>query len=129
MRTNPKNQHTKSRAHLNQYKTLLTKERNTKLNKVQIHIPTKQRLNNSMIKTKKLRKNFNNQLLIKNLSFSLPPTNIINMIGPNSTNKTTLFQMIINQKQPNTNALKLNSTVNLTYVDQSRNALDPNKTI
>jgi sulfate-transporting ATPase len=129
VRTNPKGRRTKSRARLNRYEALLAEERNAKLEDVQIHIPAGQRLGGSVIEAEGLRKGFGDRLLIEDLSFSLPPAGIVGVIGPNGAGKTTLFRMLVGEEQPDAGALKLGSTVDLAYVDQSRDALDPDKTV
>ncbi len=129
VRTNPKGRRTKSRARLNRYEALLAEERNAKLEDVQIHIPAGQRLGSTVIEAEALRKGFGERLLIEDLSFSLPPAGIVGVIGPNGAGKTTLFRMLVGQEQPDAGALKLGSTVDLAYVDQSRDALDPDKTV
>ncbi len=129
VRTNPKGRRTKSRARLNRYEALLAEERNAKLDDVQIHIPAGQRLGGTVIEADGLRKGFGERLLIEDLSFSLPPAGIVGVIGPNGAGKTTLFRMLVGEEQPDAGALKLGSTVDLAYVDQSRDALDPDKTV
>jgi len=129
VRTNPKGRRTKSRARLNRYEALLAEERNAKLDDVQIHIPAGQRLGDTVIEADGVRKGFGERLLIEDLSFSLPPAGIVGVIGPNGAGKTTLFRMIVGEEQTDAGALKLGSTVDLAYVDQSRDALDPDKTV
>ena len=129
VRTNPKGRRTKSRARLNRYEALLAEERNAKIEDVQIHIPAGQRLGSSVIDADGLRKGFGERLLIEDLSFSLPPAGIVGVIGPNGAGKTTLFRMFVGEEQPDAGALKLGSTVDLAYVDQSRDTLDPDKTV
>src|ERR1700749_3343400 len=129
VRTNPKGRRTKSRARLNRYEALLAEERNAKLDDVQIHIPAGQRLGGTVIEAEGLRKGFGDRLLIEDLSFSLPPAGIVGVIGPNGAGKTTLFRMIMGEEPPDTGALKLGESVDPAYVDQSRDALDPGKTV
>jgi len=129
VRTNPKGRRTKSRARLNRYEALLAEERNAKIEDVQIHIPAGQRLGSTVIEADGLRKGFGERLLIEDLSFNLPPAGIVGVIGPNGAGKTTLFKMLVGEEQPDAGALKLGSTVDLAYVDQSRDALDPDKTV
>jgi sulfate-transporting ATPase len=129
VRTNPKGRRTKSRARLNRYEALLAEERNARIEDVQIHIPAGQRLGATVIEADGLRKGFGDRLLIEDLSFSLPPAGIVGVIGPNGAGKTTLFRMIVGDEAPDAGALKLGSTVDLAYVDQSRDALDPDKTV
>lgn len=129
VRTNPKGRRTKSRARLNRYEALLAEERNAKVEDVQIHIPAGQRLGSTVIEADKLRKGFGDKLLIEDLTFSLPPAGIVGVIGPNGAGKTTLFRTIVGEEQPDSGSLKLGDTVDLAYVDQSRDALDPDKTV
>ncbi len=129
VRKNPKGRRTKSQARLNRYEALIAEERNTKLEDVQIHIPAGQRLGGTVIEANGVRKGFGDRLLIEDLSFSLPPAGIVGIIGPNGAGKTTLFRMITGDEKPDSGTLKLGDTVDLAYVDQSRDALDPNKTV
>jgi len=129
VRTNPKGRRTKSRARLNRYEALLAEERNAKLEDVQIHIPAGQRLGSTVIEAESLRKGFGDKLLIEDLSFNLPPAGIVGVIGPNGAGKTTLFRMLVGDEQPDAGTLKLGSSVDLAYVDQSRDALDADKTV
>jgi ATP-binding cassette ChvD family protein len=129
VRQNPKGRRTKARARLNRYEALLAEERNAKLEDVQIHIPAGQRLGSTVIEAEGLRKGFGDRLLIEDLSFSLPPAGIVGVIGPNGAGKTTLFRMIVGEEQPDAGSLRLGDSVDLAYVDQSRDALDPDKTV
>jgi ATP-binding cassette ChvD family protein len=129
VRTNPKGRRTKSRARLNRYEALLAEERNAKVEDVQIHIPAGQRLGSTVIETEHLRKGFGDKLLVEDLSFSLPPAGIVGVIGPNGAGKTTLFRMIVGEEKPDSGTLRLGDSVDLAYVDQSRDALDPEKTV
>ncbi len=125
VRTNPKGRRTKSKARLANYERLLAEERNVKLDQVQIHIPPGQRLGGKVIEAADVRKGFGDRLLIEDLSFSLPPAGIVGVIGANGAGKTTLFRMIVGDEQPDGGAIKLGDTVDLAYVDQSRDSLDP----
>ncbi|HEX6023497.1 MAG TPA: energy-dependent translational throttle protein EttA, partial [Solirubrobacter sp.] len=129
VRTNPKGRRTKSRARLNRYEALLAEERNAKLEDVQIHIPAGPRLGSTVIEAEGLRKGFGDKLLIEDLSFSLPPAGIVGVIGPNGAGKTTLFRMIVGDEKPDAGTLRLGESVDLAYVDQSRDALDSDKTV
>jgi energy-dependent translational throttle protein EttA len=129
VRTNPKGRRTKARARLNRYEALLAEERNAKVEDVQIHIPAGQRLGATVIEADGLRKGFGERLLIEDLSFDLPPAGIVGVIGPNGAGKTTLFRMIVGEEQPDAGSLKLGDSVDLAYVDQSRDALAPDKTV
>ena len=129
VRTNPKGRRTKSRARLNRYEALLAEERNANLDEAQIHIPPGPRLGGTVIEADHLRKGFGDRLLIEDLSFTLPPAGIVGVIGPNGAGKTTLFRTIVGQEKPDSGSLRLGETVDLAYVDQSRDALDPDKTV
>ncbi len=129
VRENPKGRRKKAKARLNNYERLLAEERNVKLDQVQIHIPAGQRLGGMVIEADGLRKGFGEKLLIEDLSFSLPPAGIVGVIGANGAGKTTLFRMIVGEEQPDAGSLRLGETVDLAYVDQSRDALDPDKNV
>ncbi len=129
VRENPKGRRKKSKARLARYEALLAEDRNVKLDNVQIHIPAGPRLGGQVIETEGLRKGFGDKLLIEDLSFSLPPAGIVGVIGPNGAGKTTLFRMIVGDEQPDEGSLTLGDTVELAYVDQSRESLDGEKTV
>jgi ATP-binding cassette ChvD family protein len=129
VRTNPKGRRTKSKARLANYERLLAEERNVKLDQVQIHIPAGQRLGGKVIEADDVRKGFGDRLLIEDLTFDLPPAGIVGVIGANGAGKTTLFRMIVGEEKPDSGDIKLGDTVDLAYVDQSRDALDPDKTV
>ncbi|MEZ0293838.1 MAG: energy-dependent translational throttle protein EttA [Solirubrobacteraceae bacterium] len=129
VRQNPKGRRKKSKARLNNYERLLAEERNVKLDSVQIHIPPGPRLGDKVIEASGLRKGFGDRLLIEDLSFSLPPAGIVGIIGANGAGKTTLFRMIVGQEEPDAGSLVLGDTVDLAYVDQSRDTLAPDKTV
>jgi len=129
VRENPKGRRKKAKARLNNYERLLAEDRNVKLDQVQIHIPAGQRLGDKVIEAGDLRKGFGERLLIEDLSFTLPPAGIVGVIGANGAGKTTLFRMIVGDEKPDAGALDVGDTVDLAYVDQSRDALDPDKTV
>jgi sulfate-transporting ATPase len=129
VRTNPKGRRAKSKARLSNYERLLAEERNVKLDQVQIHIPSGQRLGGKVIEAEGVRKGFGDRLLIEDLSFSLPPAGIVGVIGANGAGKTTLFRMIVGEEQPDSGTITLGDTVDLAYVDQSRDALAPDKSV
>ena len=129
VRESPKGRRTKARARLNRYEALLAEEQNVKLDQVQIHIPAGPRLGSLVLETEDLRKGFGDRLLIEDLSFSLPPAGIVGVIGPNGAGKTTLFRMIVGEEEPDSGALRLGESVELAYVDQSRDALDADKSV
>jgi ATP-binding cassette ChvD family protein len=129
VRENPKGRRKKSKARLARYDALLAEDRNAKLDAVQIHIPAGPRLGDVVIEAEGLRKGFGDRLLIEDLSFSLPPAGIVGVIGPNGAGKTTLFKMIVGDEQPDAGVLRVGDTVELAYVDQSRDALDAEKNV
>ncbi|HET6448349.1 MAG TPA: energy-dependent translational throttle protein EttA [Conexibacter sp.] len=129
VRMNASARRAKPKARLNAYEQLLAEERNVKLDEVQIHIPPGPRLGEVVIEAEGLRKGYGDRLLIEDLSFKLPSSGIVGVIGANGAGKTTLSRMLTGQEQPDAGSLKLGETVELAYVDQSRDALDPDKTV
>jgi sulfate-transporting ATPase len=129
VRENPKGRRKKAKARLNNYEALLAQERNVKLDQVQIHIPAGPRLGDVVVEADGLRKGFGDRLLIEDLSFKLPRGGIVGVIGPNGAGKTTLFRMITGQEQPDAGELRIGDTVELAYVDQSRDALDDDMSV
>ncbi len=129
VRMNASARRAKPKARLNAYEQLLAEERNVKLDEVQIHIPAGPRLGEVVIEAEGLRKGYGEKLLIEDLTFKLPRSGIVGVIGPNGAGKTTLFRMLTGQEQPDAGSLKLGETVDLAYVDQSRDALDPDKSV
>jgi ATP-binding cassette ChvD family protein len=129
VRQNPKGRRAKSKARLNNYERLVAEERNARIDDVQIHIPPGPRLGGKVIEAGDLRKGFGDRLLIEDLTFSLPPAGIVGVIGANGAGKTTLFRMIVGEERPDDGTIDLGDTVDLAYVDQSRDALDPDKTV
>jgi ATP-binding cassette ChvD family protein len=129
VRTNPKGRRTKSKARLARYEQLVAEERNVKLDEVQIHIPPGPRLGERVLTATELRKGFGDRLLIEDLSFDLPRAGIVGVVGANGAGKTTLFRMVTGEESPDAGTLELGDTVQLAYVDQSRDALDGQKTV
>src|SRR3984957_15628315 len=119
----------KPKARLNAYEALLAQDRNVKLDQVQIHIPAGPRLGDIVVEADGLSKSFGDRLLIDDLSFQLPRGGIVGVIGPNGAGKTTLLRMITGQEQPDAGTLRIGDTVQVAHVDQSRDALDPDKTV
>ncbi len=107
----------------------MAQERNVRLDQVQIHIPTATHLGDVVVEAEHLRKGFGDRLLIDDLSFSLPRGGIVGVIGANGAGKTTLFRMVTGSEQPDDGSLRIGETVQMSYVDQSRDALDPAKTV
>ncbi len=129
VRLNASARRNKPKARLNAYEALLAQDRNVKLDQVQIHIPAGPRLGEVVVDAEAVRKAYGDQMLIDDLSFKLPRGGIVGVIGPNGAGKTTLLRMITGQEQPDTGTLRLGDTVELAYVDQSRDALDPDKSV
>jgi ATP-binding cassette ChvD family protein len=129
VRENPKGRRKKAKARISNYEELLAQEASVQLDQVQIHIPAGPRLGGVVVEAKDLKKGFGDKLLIEDLSFSLPPGGIVGVIGPNGAGKTTLFKMITGDEQPDSGELKIGETVQVAAVDQSRDALDDNKTV
>jgi len=129
VRENPKGRRKKAKARLNNYETLLAEERNVSLDQVQIHIPAGPRLGEVVVEADGLRKGFGDRLLIEDLDFKLPRGGIVGVIGPNGAGKTTLFRMITGSEQPDAGELRIRDTVELAYVDQSRDALHDDKSV
>ncbi|MCW3007927.1 MAG: transporter related protein [Solirubrobacterales bacterium] len=129
VRENPKGRRKKSKARLSNYESLLAADRNVKLDQVQIHIPAGPRLGDVVVRAQNLRKGFDDRLLIDDLSFDLPRGGIVGVIGPNGAGKTTLFRMLTGQETPDGGTLEVGDTVQMAYVDQSRDALDDDKNV
>jgi sulfate-transporting ATPase len=129
VRESPRARRTKARARLNRYEALLAEESAVKLDQVQIHIPAGPRLGDVVVEADGVRKGYGDRLLIEDLSFTLPPAGIVGVIGPNGAGKTTLFRMIVGDEEADGGALRLGESVELAYVDQSRDALDPEKSV
>ncbi len=124
-----KGRHSKSKARLQAYESLLKDPTPEKLQDMQIYIPPGPRLGNTVIEGKNITKAFGDKLLIDDFSFSLPRGGIVGIIGPNGAGKTTLFNMMSGREKPDSGEIIVGDTVKLAYVDQDRATLDPNKTI
>jgi energy-dependent translational throttle protein EttA len=129
VRMNASARRAKPKARLNAYEALLAQDRNAKLDEVQIHIPAGPRLGDVVLQAEGLRKAYGDRLLIDELSFTLPRGGIVGVIGPNGAGKTTLMRMITGAETPDAGRLRIGDTVQLAYVDQSREALDPDRTV
>ncbi|MBP0582109.1 energy-dependent translational throttle protein EttA [Labrys sp. LIt4] len=125
----PKARQAKSKARINAYEDLLAKANEKGPTTAQIMIQTGPRLGGKVIEVEGISKAFGDRLLIDNLSFSLPPGGIVGVIGPNGAGKTTLFRMLLGLEKPDAGTITFGDTVQPGYVDQSRDALDPNKTV
>jgi len=125
----PRARQAKSRARIQRYEDMLAASQNLATGVAEIVIPPGPRLGGVVIEAENLSKGFGNQVLIDDLNFKLPPGGIVGVIGPNGAGKTTLFRMIVGQESPDRGSLRVGDTVKLGYVDQSRDSLDPNKTV
>ncbi|MGC5779053.1 energy-dependent translational throttle protein EttA [Methylobacterium sp. NFXW15] len=125
----PKARQTKSKARITRYEELVAKQAQKVDATAQIVIPITERLGQNVIEFDHLSKAFGERLLIEDLSFKLPPGGIVGVIGPNGAGKTTLFKMITGNEKPDAGDIKVGESVHLGYVDQSRDALDPNATV
>src|SRR3954454_1045814 len=125
----PRARQTKSRARIAKYEEMLQKSQELVTGVAEIVIPPGPRLGNVVIEAEDLRKGYGNTVLIEDLNFKLPPGGIVGVIGPNGAGKTTLFRMITGQEEPDAGSLRVGETVKLGYVDQSRDSLDPDKTV
>ncbi|HUI46496.1 MAG TPA: energy-dependent translational throttle protein EttA [Nitrospirota bacterium] len=129
IRMSPKGRHAKSKARISSYEQLLSQQGEKRAKELEIYIPPGPRLGKVVIEAENVTKAFGDNILVENMSFLLPPGGIVGVIGPNGAGKTTLFRMITGQDKPDKGAIKIGDTVKLAYVDQSRDVLDPNKTI
>jgi energy-dependent translational throttle protein EttA len=129
IRMSPRGRHAKSKARINSYEALLEKESEQHARELEIYIPPGPRLGKVVIEADGVGKSFGDRLLFEDMSFSLPPGGIIGVIGPNGAGKTTLFRMIVGREQPDSGAIRIGETVKLACVEQSRDALDPEKSI
>ncbi len=129
IRAGAKARQAKQKARINAYEEMASKSERDKITSAQIIIPNGPRLGGKVIEVENLAKHLGDKQLIENLSFSLSPGGIVGVIGPNGAGKTTLFRMLTGQETPDAGAISYGDTVKLAYVDQSRDALDPNKTV
>ena len=130
VRQNPKGRQTKSQARLNRYEEMAAEaEKTRKLDFEEIQIPPGPRLGSVVLEAKKIQKGFGDRVLIDGLSFTLPRNGIVGVIGPNGVGKTTLFKTIVGLEPLNGGELKIGETVKVSYVDQSRGGIDPNKSL
>ncbi len=129
VRMAPRARQAKSKARVNAYEALLAEESEQRRAAAEINIPTGPRLGNLVVEATGLRKAYGDRLLIDDLSFNLPPGGIVGVIGPNGAGKTTLFRMVTGAEQPDAGTLRIGETVQMAYVDQSRDALDPKRSV
>jgi ATP-binding cassette ChvD family protein len=125
----PKARQAKSKARINAYEELLAKSQEQRSGPAQILIPIAERLGSRVVEAENVSKAYGDRLLFENLSFKLPPGGIVGVIGPNGAGKTTLFKLLTGQEKPDAGKLLIGDTVQIGYVDQTRDALDPNKTV
>jgi len=129
IRMSPKGRHAKAKARINSYEALLSQDVEKRTRELEIYIPPGPRLGDIVIEANTLSKAYGDNILMEGLTFSLPPGGIVGVIGPNGAGKTTLFRMIAGQEEPDSGSIRIGETVKLAYVDQTRDDLDPNKTI
>jgi sulfate-transporting ATPase len=125
----PKGRHAKGKARISAYEQLLTQESEKREKDLEIYIPPGPRLGNVVVEIDEVTKAYGDNILVENMSFSMPPGGIVGIIGPNGAGKTTMFRMITGQDMPDSGSIRIGESVKLAYVDQSRDALDPGKTI
>jgi ATPase subunit of ABC transporter with duplicated ATPase domains len=125
----PKGRHAKAKARISSYEALLGQDIEKKSRELEIYIPPGPRLGDVVISAENVGKAYGENILMEDMSFSLPPGGIVGVIGPNGAGKTTLFRMITGQDKPDSGSFKTGDTVKPAYVDQSRDDLNPDKTI
>jgi ATP-binding cassette ChvD family protein len=129
VRMSPRARQAKSKARLGAYEALLAQGPGERNGTAEIIIPNGQRLGNVVVDAEHVVKGYEDKLLVSDLTFTLPPGGIVGVVGPNGAGKTTLFRMIVGEEQPDAGSIRVGDTVELAYVDQSRDALDPDKTV
>ena len=129
IRMSPKARHAKSKSRITSYENLLKQEKEKGQKELEIYIPIAERLGDVVIECEKVSKAYGENILMDELTFSIPPGAVVGIIGPNGAGKTTLFKMITELEKPDSGNIKIGSTVKLSYVDQTRDALDPEKNI
>jgi energy-dependent translational throttle protein EttA len=129
IRMAPRARQSKSKARINAYDQLVAEAERDREQELELVIPTTRPLGDLVVDAENLTKGYGDRILMENLNFRLPPGGIVGVIGPNGAGKTTLFRMLTGQETPDSGSLKIGTTVDLGYVDQSRDSLDPEKTI
>ncbi|MCX5832535.1 MAG: energy-dependent translational throttle protein EttA [Deltaproteobacteria bacterium] len=129
IRMSPKGRHAKAKARINSYENLLSQESEKRGKELEIYIPPGPRLGKMVIEVNHVSKAYGENLLVEDMTFALPPGGIVGVIGPNGAGKTTLFRMITGHEKPDSGEIMIGETVKLGYVDQSRDVLDPGKSI
>jgi ATP-binding cassette ChvD family protein len=127
--SSPKARQAKSKARINAYEELLAKSQEQRSGPAQILIPISERLGARVVEAENMSKAYGDRLLFEDMNFTLPPGGIVGVIGPNGAGKTTLFRMLTGLEKPDSGTLAVGETVQIGYVDQSRDDLDPNKTV
>ncbi|MEY2863383.1 MAG: hypothetical protein RLY58_1090 [Pseudomonadota bacterium] len=129
VRKNAKGQQAKSKARMERFEELNSREFQQRNETAEIYIPPGERLGNKVVEIDNISKSFDGRLLYENLSFTVPPTAIVGIVGPNGAGKTTLFRMMTGEQQPDTGTVTVGETVKVAYVGQLRDVLDPKKTV
>jgi ATP-binding cassette ChvD family protein len=129
IRMSPKARQAKGKARLNAYDQMLAQDTNEKLDRVEIYIPPGPRLGDIVVEARHVKKGYGDLLLVDDMNFTLPKGGIVGIIGPNGAGKTTLFRMLVGQETPDAGTLRIGETVQIGYVDQSREALSADKTV
>lgn len=129
IKQSPRARQAKSKARISAYESMLAEEQAQKIEELEIYIPPGPRLGDVVIEAEGVSKSYGDKLLFENLNFRLPKGGIVGIIGPNGAGKTTLFRLITGQEKPDSGTFKVGDTVSLSYVDQSRDALDDKKTV
>ncbi len=129
IRMAPRARHAKSKARIQAYERLLAQETEKAIRDLEIYIPPGPRLGDVVIEAEHVYKGYGDRLLMEDMNFSLPPGGIIGIIGPNGAGKTTLLRMITGQEQPDAGSFRIGQTVQMAYVDQSRDVLDPERSV
>jgi ATPase subunit of ABC transporter with duplicated ATPase domains len=129
MQMSPRARQAKGKARINAYEKLLSEGQDRAMDKAEIPIPVPQRLGDVVVEAEGLSKAFGGEILIDDLNFKLPPGGIVGVIGANGAGKSTLFKMIVGEEKPDAGEIRLGETVQLAYVDQSRDALKPGMTV
>jgi ATP-binding cassette ChvD family protein len=125
----PKGRQSKNKARIQAYEELLNQDQEKRQKELQIFIPPGPRLGDVVVDADEVRKGYGDRLLVENMSFSMPPGAIVGIIGPNGAGKTTLFRMITGKEEPDAGSLSVGGTVQLAYMEQMRDVLEPEKTV
>ncbi|MDA8239672.1 MAG: energy-dependent translational throttle protein EttA [Nitrospiraceae bacterium] len=129
IRMSPKGRHAKAKARISSYEALLSQDTEKSAKELEIYIPPGPRLGSVVIEAENVSKAYGDNILMEGMTFSLPPGGVVGIIGPNGAGKTTLFRMVTGQEKPDSGSVRTGETVKLAYVGQSRDALDPAKSI